>query len=374
MRKMFAVCLVLCLCVPSAIAKCVPLEITETELGEIAGKLFNMSPDDTNYDYNWYGCCPDPNNDGVTYCDERRSGYHGGHSGWDTQTKSVERGNKPADERFYSLTAGKVIKTGGKYGTIAVYNCEDDKTTLYLHARRIYVSEGLFVKVGTPLGIQGNKGLNDANPNDRVHVHVEVRKGRTEYSSLGAEDTRTIDPIRDLYEWIKSERGKYLPVDVDRDGLVDISDYLSVWILWQWAWYIPQYDIDCDGMINGKDLDLIWEHWTVSSTLAAPVAHAPLVGQTRLHPNYPNPFNPETWIPYSLAEDADVKLTIYDIQGTEVRRFDLGQQPAGHYTDRRKSIYWDGRNKLGEQVVGGVYFYHLQAGNYSATRRMTILK
>ena len=69
-----------------------------------------------------------------------------------------------------------------------------------------------------------------------------------------------------------------------------------------------------------------------------------------------------------------MQLTIYDIQGTEVRRFDLGQQPAGHYTDRRKSIYWDGHNMLGDQVVGGVYFYHLQAGNYSATRRMVILK
>ncbi len=57
-----------------------------------------------------------------------------------------------------------------------------------------------------------------------------------------------------------------------------------------------------------------------------------------------------------------------------VRHFDLGQQPAGHYIDRSKSIYWDGRNVLGEQVGSGVYLYHLQAGNYSATRRMVILK
>ena len=379
MREMFAVCLVLSLCVPSAIAQCDPLQITDAELGELAGKLFNMSPDDTNYLYNRYGCCPDPDGDGVTFCGERKLGYHGGHSGWDTQTKSVAQRNT-ADELFYSLTAGKVIKTGGRYGTIAVYNYEDDKTTLYLHARRIDVSEDVFVKVGTPLGIQGNKGLNDADPNDSEHVHVEVQKGYTVSPAAGAkkhldkEKRETIDPILYLYERIKSERGKYLPVDVNRDGLVDISDYLSVWILWQWDWYIPQYDINWDGKVNGEDLDAIWGHWTASSALVLPTARSPLVDQTRLLPNYPNPFNPETWIPYSLAEDADVKLTIYDIQGTEVRRFDLGQQPAGHYTDRRRSIYWAGRNMLGEQVVGGVYFYHLQAGNYSATRRMVILK
>ena len=90
--------------------------------------------------------------------------------------------------------------------------------------------------------------------------------------------------------------------------------------------------------------------------------------------NYPNPFNPETWIPYHLAEPADVMLTIYDTNGTEVRRLDLGYQPAGDYTDRSKAIYWDGRNERGESVVSGVYFYHLKAGDYTALRRMVILK
>ena len=56
-----------------------------------------------------------------------------------------------------------------------------------------------------------------------------------------------------------------------------------------------------------------------------------------LLPNYPNPFNPETWIPYHLAKDADVMLTIYDTKSTVVRQFDLGFQPAGDYTDRIKA-------------------------------------
>ena len=96
--------------------------------------------------------------------------------------------------------------------------------------------------------------------------------------------------------------------------------------------------------------------------------------ETALLPNYPNPFNPETWIPYHLAKDANVTLMIYDTKGIVVRQFDLGFQPAGDYTNRIKAAYWDGRNESGEQVVSGVYFYSLSAGGYSATRKMLILK
>ena len=106
--------------------------------------------------------------------------------------------------------------------------------------------------------------------------------------------------------------------------------------------------------------------------------------ETALLPNYPNPFNPETWIPYRLAHDADVTLTVYDTKGVPVRQLDLGHQPAGYYTNRAKAAYWDGRNDSGEQVASGVYFYQLRAGrsglsvphrrDYTAVRRMVILK
>ncbi|MCE2396956.1 T9SS type A sorting domain-containing protein [Candidatus Poribacteria bacterium] len=103
--------------------------------------------------------------------------------------------------------------------------------------------------------------------------------------------------------------------------------------------------------------------------------HAALIPQeTVLLPNYPNPFNPETWIPYRLAEDASVALTIYDQSGQIVRTLDVGHQAAASYETRSKAIYWDGRNEIGEQVGSGVYFYHLSAGDYSATRKMLILK
>ena len=102
--------------------------------------------------------------------------------------------------------------------------------------------------------------------------------------------------------------------------------------------------------------------------------------ETVLLPNYPNPFNPETWIPYELAHDANVTLTIYDTKGAVVRELDLGHQAAGFYTNRSKAAYWDGRNELGEQVATGVYFYQLQvrsktsADSQSYLRKMVILK
>ena len=96
--------------------------------------------------------------------------------------------------------------------------------------------------------------------------------------------------------------------------------------------------------------------------------------ETELLSNYPNPFNPETWIPYRLAEDAIVTLTIYDQIGQVVRTLDVGHRIAAVYEGRSKAIYWDGRNNVGEGVASGVYFYHLSAGDYSATQKMVILK
>ena len=93
-----------------------------------------------------------------------------------------------------------------------------------------------------------------------------------------------------------------------------------------------------------------------------------------LLPNYPNPFNPETWIPYQLAVSAEVSLMIYDIDGRLVRRLALGHQASGFYTARERAAYWDGRNTVGEPVASGLYFYTLTAGDFSATRRMLILK
>ena len=96
--------------------------------------------------------------------------------------------------------------------------------------------------------------------------------------------------------------------------------------------------------------------------------------ETALLANYPNPFNPETWIPYQLAKSAEVTLTIYDMNGHLVRRLAIGYQAAGMYRSRSRAAYWDGRNQLGEPLASGLYFYTLTAGDFTATRRMLILK
>ena len=103
-------------------------------------------------------------------------------------------------------------------------------------------------------------------------------------------------------------------------------------------------------------------------------ANAGIPTKTQLLPNYPNPFNPETWIPYHLSHDTDATLSIYDAKGALVRQFDLGHRSAGFYTDKGHAVYWDGDNERGESVASGTYFYQLRAGDYTALRRMVILK
>ncbi len=96
--------------------------------------------------------------------------------------------------------------------------------------------------------------------------------------------------------------------------------------------------------------------------------------KTALLPNYPNPFNPETWIPYQLAEAADVTIQIYASNGQLVRTLGIGNQSAGLYQQRNRAVYWDGKNELDEPVASGVYFYTLTTGEFTATRKMLIRK
>ena len=95
---------------------------------------------------------------------------------------------------------------------------------------------------------------------------------------------------------------------------------------------------------------------------------------TALLANYPNPSNPETWIPYQLAKSADVSLTIYNVRGVVVRKLTLGHQQAGIYHSRSRAAHWDGKNEIGESVASGVYFYMFKAGKYTALRKMLIRK
>ena len=200
--------------------------------------------------------------------------------------------------------------------------------------------------------------------------------------------------------------------DVNGDGIVNIQDLVLV------AGKLGQTgtdsaDINGDGQINIQDLVLV--AGALGTSAAAPSLHPQALEmltsvdvkqwlsaaqqldltdamsqrgilflqqllialtpkETALLPNYPNPFNPETWIPYHLAKDADVTLHIYAVNGMLVRTLALGHQPAGMYQNRSRAAYWDGRNAFGESVASGLYFYTLTAGDFSATRKMLIMK
>ena len=95
---------------------------------------------------------------------------------------------------------------------------------------------------------------------------------------------------------------------------------------------------------------------------------------TQLRANYPNPFNPETWIPFELSQDAAVTVTIYDVQGQRIRQLQLGLVTAGRYIAADQAAYWNGKTETGEAVASGTYFYQLLAGDYTETRKMVILK
>ena len=98
------------------------------------------------------------------------------------------------------------------------------------------------------------------------------------------------------------------------------------------------------------------------------------IKHTSLMQNFPNPFNPETWIPYYLAEVATVTVRIYTTKGELIRSLDVGRQAAGPYMNRKRAAYWDGKDDTGQAVASGVYFYQLLADNFSETRRMVVMK
>ena len=178
--------------------------------------------------------------------------------------------------------------------------------------------------------------------------------------------------------------GTNLAVDVNGDGAVNVLDLILVAGMFDGAAAAPSVQtqvpqtltaVEVQGWLtDARSLEvrdpMVKRGFAVLEQLLISLTPR----ETELLSNYPNPFNPETWIPYRLAEDAFVTLTIYDGAGQVVRTLDVGHRIASAYESQSKAFYWDGRNDLGEQVASGVYFYHLSAGEYSATRRMVILK
>jgi len=167
--------------------------------------------------------------------------------------------------------------------------------------------------------------------------------------------------------------------DVNRDGIVDIQDIILVTqqmpkiagapsFVQNKSQYLQYVDWDKAYRSLPKDVvDKAFNTLDLLFSIKAP-------SKTVLLSNYPNPFNPETWIPYKLAELSEVGITIRSVDGQIVRKFQLGYQLAGNYVSPSRAVYWDGKNNIGEPVSSGIYFYTLRAGDFSYTRRMFILK
>ena len=233
-------------------------------------------------------------------------------------------------------------------------------------------------------------------------------------------------PLGEPSVWLDIDVSQYPPWDVNEDSSVDNTDITLVnAALGQTGDAIvnPRTDVNSDGMVDAADTQLVMDNLDAEDANEAPPANVEVADlldpavlktldraaleaqldilrtesdgspkylqaialiesilaamrpdETQVLANYPNPFNPETWIPYQLATDSDVTITIYDKRGTVVRRLEFGHQRAGYYTRRSHAAHWDGRNGVGERVASGIYFYQLQADGVSSLRKMLILK
>ena len=213
-------------------------------------------------------------------------------------------------------------------------------------------------------------------------------------------------------------RGAGLPADVNADGIVNVDDFAAVAAGVDAAGGLPLQAVEAALLAaagQAGDIEAIagapvrfgthqhtWSRQVAYRNVAAAFADVSLLAAsdpqlgkrvallaellqllkemnaipetTALLPNYPNPFNPETWIPYHLSHAADVVLTIYNVRGDVVRQLMLGQQSAGIYESRGRAASWDGKNHDGEPVSSGVYFYTLTAGDFTVTRKLLIAK
>ena len=180
-------------------------------------------------------------------------------------------------------------------------------------------------------------------------------------TDVNGDGKRNILDLRLVAQHLNEASGAAAPAALATSDEFVTSDHISAEMVRAWiAWAQAESDgslIFREGIANLKQL------------LASLIPNT-----TALLANYPNPFNPETWIPYQLAEPTTVTLHIYEINGALVRTLDLGYQPAGRYHEQSRAAYWDGKNEVGESVASGVYFYTLTADDFTATRKMLIRK
>ena len=299
---------------------------------------------------------------------------------------------------FLALAADGVM--GGDFLTDALFTSDSEE------AGKITASQALIGPVdgvsgtGTLLTLEFEVLEIAEEPLGLHNVHLANSMGERLDYSIEVEGPIVVDDSFD-------------PEDVNRDRTVNITDLMLV------AQEIgkastSRADVNDDGFVNVFDLIMVAAmigapEAAAGAPLARGIAHinpqavqawidlarieddgsamfdlgianlqallaSSIPTETRLLINYPNPFNPETWIPYQLAEATEVTVTIHAMNGSLIRTLELGHQAAGTYKHKSEAAYWDGRNEFGEQVASGLYFYTLTAGDFSATHKMLVRK
>ena len=346
-----------------------------------------------------------------------KEGKSVGNSKWRAHTLSATSGNN-INEMTDALGwgTGWEIYDHIVYGAVSLQSPREQETTMLVgsdDAVKVWLNGEL---VHEALVDRGANDYQDAFPvtlkrGTNVLLVAIDNNGHGEFSGFFGFEAGTAYTVNPTEKRIVVDLP---PSDVNQDGRVSILDLILVaQDFGKTGVQNSRTDINNDGKVNILDLTRIAESMN-AATGAAPSAVAmgnavsPAMIETwialaavendgsrvfregianlqrllaSLRPertmvlaNYPNPFNPETWIPYQLARDAAVRIDIYTADGRAVQTLVLGHQPAGMYQDKSRAAYWDGKNALGEPVASGLYFYTLTAGDFTGTGRMLIQK
>lgn len=316
---------------------------------------------------------------------------------------------------------GNLIASGSKDSSVILWDVSTGKQIRQLFGHPSWVSSVAFSPNGETLASVGDRDnlirLWDV-PSGEPLPPLSGQYSRISFSADGRNFvSMSSDGTALVWDW-KSINGVeeeiiIIPEDVNSDGVVDIQDLIYVASQFGKIGTENIADINNDGVVDATDIVLVagaiantdsapivasksnnqlsaetvkmWLNQTQNSNIATDkyrrgvaLLEQLLIGLTpkvtALLSNFPNPFNPETWIPYQLAKPTNVSIKIYTSNGQLVKHIDLGYRPAGEYHSRHEAVYWNGMNEEGEPVASGIYLYTMFAEEFTATRRMIIIK
>ena len=319
---------------------------------------------------------------------------------------------------------GNIIASGSKDSSVILWDVGTGKQFRQLFGHPSWVTSVAFSPNGDTLTSVGDRDnlirlwdVATGEPLPPLYGHY----GRIDGISFSTDGRSFVSMSTDgtalVWNWksINGVEGEItiIPEDVNTDGVVDIQDLIYVASQFGKISTENIADVNNDGVVDVTDIVLV--AGAIANTDSAPIVVSKSNNQlsaetvkmwlnqvqnsnnvsdnyrrgvalleqllvvltpkeTALLSNFPNPFNPETWIPYQLAKPTNVSIKIYTSNGQLVRHIDLGYKPAGEYHSRHEAVFWDGKNKAGEPVASGVYLYTMSAGEFTATRRMLIIK